>query len=96
MMAGASGGRLLSLDSTERRRAVKRLTMQLPGRYFLRLAYMLLWRWAILDGWAGVTYSHMVATYEGMIDVYLRLLWRDLNPDRLTAEPDSARARSRL
>jgi glycosyltransferase involved in cell wall biosynthesis len=86
-MTGATGGNLFSLDGTERRRALKRLAMRLPGRYFLRLAYMLFWRQAILDGWAGVTYAHMVATYEGMIDVYLRLLKRGLDPDRLAGEP---------
>jgi hypothetical protein len=62
---------------------LKRLTGRLPGRYFLRLAYMLVWRRALLDGWAGVTYAHMVATYEGMIDVYLRLLKRGIDVDRL-------------
>lgn len=85
-MAGATGGNLFSLDATERRRALKRLATHLPGRYFLRLAYMLFWQQAIRDGWAGVTYAHMVATYEGMIDVYLRLLKRGLDPDRLSGE----------
>jgi len=79
-ISGATGGRLLCRDGTERRRAIKRMTMRLPGRYFLRLGHMLVWRGAILDGWAGVTYAHMVATYEGMIDVYLQLLKRGLDP----------------
>jgi hypothetical protein len=44
---------------------------------------MLILKRAILDGWAGVTYAHMLATYEGMIDVYLRVLARGIDPDRL-------------
>lgn len=75
---------LFSRDATARRRALKQLTLKLPARYFLRLAYMLVWRRAILDGWAGVTYAHMIAAYEGMIDVYLRLLGRGVDPDSLS------------
>jgi glycosyltransferase involved in cell wall biosynthesis len=85
---GGTSGSLFSRDSTRRRQALKRLTARLPGRYFLRLGYLLFWRCAILDGWAGVTYAHMVATYEGMIDVYLRLLKRGIDPDHL--EPPGA------
>lgn len=70
-----------SRDATNRRRAMKRLAGRLPGRYFLRLVHLLLIRRGILDGWAGVTYAHMVATYESMIDVYLRLLRRGLEPN---------------
>lgn len=76
-------GSLLALDPTRRRRALKALFMNLPGRYFLRLAYLLLWRRAILDGWAGITYAHMLATYEAMIEVYSRLLARGVDPDSL-------------
>jgi glycosyltransferase involved in cell wall biosynthesis len=75
---------LFSRDATTRRRALKHLTLKLPGRYVLRLAYMLICRRAILDGRAGVTYSHMIAVYEGMIDVYLRLLGRGVDPDSLS------------
>ena len=73
-------GSLFSRDATLRRRALKRLTARLPGRYFLRLAYLLLVRRAFLDGHAGVTYAHMLATYEAMIEVHLRLLRRGLRP----------------
>lgn len=86
---GAAGGRLFSRDGTERRRAVKRLAARLPGRYVLRLAHMLVWRRAVLDGWPGITYAHMVATYESMIDVYLRLLARGIDPDRLAPPSDT-------
>jgi glycosyltransferase involved in cell wall biosynthesis len=67
-------------DSTSRRRALKRLTARLPGRYFLRLLYMLLVKRAFLDGWAGIAFAHMMATYEAMIDVHLRLLRHGLKP----------------
>jgi glycosyltransferase involved in cell wall biosynthesis len=81
--AGATGGRFLSRDPVERRRALKRAAARLPGRYMLRLGYMLVVQRAVLDGWAGVTYAHMLATYEGMIDVYLRVLARGADPDAL-------------
>jgi len=71
---------LLSRDFTSRRRALKRLAARLPGRYFLRLLYMLLVKRAILDGRAGIAYAHMMATYEAMIDVHLRLLRHGLKP----------------
>ena len=80
-----TGERLLSRDPVERRRAIKQAVAKLPGRYALRLGYMLVARRAVLDGWAGITYAHMLASYEGMIDVYLRLLARGVNPDRLDA-----------
>lgn len=88
IQAGAGGGNLLTRDPVERRRAIKRMAARLPARYFLRLAYMLVVQRAVLDGWAGITYSHMIATYEGMIDVYLRALARGIDPDRLAA-PDT-------
>jgi glycosyltransferase involved in cell wall biosynthesis len=69
-----------SRDSTSRRRALKRLAARLPGRYFLRLLYMLLVKRAFLDGRAGIAYAHMMATYEAMIDVHLRLLRHGLKP----------------
>ena len=77
---GSADDSLFSRDGTARRRALKRLTARLPGRYFLRLAYLLLVRRAFLDGAAGVTYAHMLATYEAMVEVHLRLLRRGLKP----------------
>lgn len=71
---GETGPATSGSGAVSRRRALKRLTSRLPGRYFLRLAYMLIWKRAILDGWAGITYAHMLATYDSMIDVYLQLL----------------------
>ncbi len=71
---------LFSRDATLRRRALKRLTSRLPGRYFLRLLYMLLVKRAFLDGVPGIAYAHMLAAYEAMIDVHLRLLRHGLRP----------------
>jgi hypothetical protein len=73
-------GSFFSRDGTLRRRALKRLAARLPGRYFLRLAYMLLVKRAFLDGRAGIIYAHMLATYEAMVDVHLRLLRYGLKP----------------
>jgi glycosyltransferase involved in cell wall biosynthesis len=82
-IAGGRVGRLFSRDPVERRRWLKRMAYNLPGRFIFRLAYMLIIQRAILDGWPGITYSHMIATYEGMIEVYLRLLRRGINPESL-------------
>lgn len=71
---GESRPRLFSRDPLVRRRALKALAARLPGRYFLRLVHLLVLRRAFLDGAAGITYAHMLATYEAMIDVHLRLL----------------------
>lgn len=80
---GVKGGRLFSWDGTSRRRALKRLTSRLPGRYLLRLGYMLIFKCAILDGWAGITYAQMVATYESISETYTRLLSHGINLDTL-------------
>ncbi len=68
------GGSLFSTDPTRRRRALKRLTTRLPLRYLWRLGYLLILRRAFLDGAAGIAYAFMMAAYEGMIEVHLRLL----------------------
>jgi len=85
-LPGQEDGSLWSRDATARRRAVKRLTARLPGRYFLRLLHLLVLRGGVLDGWAGVTYAQMLATYEGMIEVYLKLYRRGLSPEPLSKE----------
>lgn len=82
-LAGSGdGASLWSRDAVQRRRALKRLASRMPGRYNLRLVYMLFVKRAILDGWAGVTYSHMLACYEGMIDVNLRLARHGIDPEQ--------------
>jgi glycosyltransferase involved in cell wall biosynthesis len=70
----------LCTDSTSRRRALKRLASRLPCRYFLRLFYLLVIRRAFLDGRPGIIYSHMLATYEAMMEVHLQLLRHGLKP----------------
>lgn len=67
-------------DRTARRRLIKQWAYRLPFRSLLRLAYMLLVKRAFLDGAAGVTYAKMLATYDGMIDVHLQLLWNGIEP----------------
>jgi hypothetical protein len=71
---------LFSRDPLLRRRALKRLSSRIPCRYLLRLLYMLIGKRAFLDGTPGITYAHMLATYEGMIDIHLRLLKNGLKP----------------
>jgi glycosyltransferase involved in cell wall biosynthesis len=78
----SESGSLFSSDSVKRRRALKKLASKLPFRYPLRLLYMLIIKRGLLDGWAGMTYSHMLATYEGMIDVYLRLIREKIDIDQ--------------
>jgi glycosyltransferase involved in cell wall biosynthesis len=83
---GAAGGNgpgrpsLFSRDPVLRRRALKRLSCKVPGRYLLRLLYMLVVRRAFLDGAAGIAYAQMLATYEAMTAVHLHLLRHQLKP----------------
>jgi glycosyltransferase involved in cell wall biosynthesis len=72
--------KLFSGNATARRRGLKKLAARLPCRYFLRLIYMLGPRMAILDGTAGIVYAHMLATYEAMIEINLKLLQHRLKP----------------
>jgi glycosyltransferase involved in cell wall biosynthesis len=65
---------VLSLDRTERRRALKRLGNRLPFRPQLRFAYTYFLRGGFLDGRAGLRYSSMLATYQGYIDARMREL----------------------
>jgi glycosyltransferase involved in cell wall biosynthesis len=58
---------LLSLDPVRRRRALKRLSMQLPARPLLRFIYMYILRGGFLDGSTGFTYCRLLYYYELMI-----------------------------
>jgi hypothetical protein len=71
---------LWSRDPVRRRRALKRCSCYLPFRPAFRLAWMLLAKGAFLDGRPGVVYAQMMATYEAMIAVHLRLLRHGLHP----------------
>lgn len=53
--------------AAERRRTLRDLARRMPCRSALRFAYHYLWRWGVLEGRAGLTFSTLMATYEGMI-----------------------------
>jgi len=58
---------LFAPDFNERRYHQKGLFCKLPGRPFIKLIYMLLWRRAFLDGYPGVTYAVLQTIYEYFI-----------------------------
>ena len=70
------GGRLLSSDPTERRRALKDIFFRLPARPWIKFLYYYVWRRGFLDGRAGATYSTLQAIYEYLIDCKYRELVR--------------------
>jgi hypothetical protein len=63
---------LVSSDASRRRRALKDLSFRLPGRPWLKFAYMYFLRGGFLDGRAGLTYWSLQAVYEYMICVKMR------------------------
>lgn len=58
---------LFASDFTERRFHQKEMFYRLPGRPWVKLFYMLVWRRAFLDGNAGITYSCLQSIYEYFI-----------------------------
>lgn len=54
-------------DFNARRVHQKGLFYRLPGRPFIKFAYMMLVRRAFLDGWAGVRYAVLQSMYEYFI-----------------------------
>jgi glycosyltransferase involved in cell wall biosynthesis len=58
---------LFSRDFTERRYHQKGLFYMFPGRPLIKFAYMVFWRRAFLDGWAGITYAILQSIYEYFI-----------------------------
>ena len=60
-------GSLWSGDPNERRRALKDLFFQLPGRPLVKFLYYYGWRRGFLDGRAGFTYATLQAFYEYLI-----------------------------
>ncbi len=58
---------LFARDFHERRLHQKALFYTLPGRPLLKWLYMMLWRGAVLDGPAGVTYATLQSFYEYLI-----------------------------
>ena len=54
-------------DFNERRVHQKGLFYAMPGRPFIKFAYMVLARRAFLDGWAGIRYALLQSIYEYFI-----------------------------
>ncbi|HMN97276.1 MAG TPA: WcaF family extracellular polysaccharide biosynthesis acetyltransferase [Phycisphaerales bacterium] len=65
---------LFASDRVKRWRAWKDFGYRLPFRAQLRWLYMLFVTGGILDGRAGFTYASLIATYETMTSLKLRLL----------------------
>jgi glycosyltransferase involved in cell wall biosynthesis len=63
----SEGATVLSSDPNERRRALKNIFFQLPGRPLIKFFYYYAWRRGFLDGRAGFTYATLQAIYEYMI-----------------------------
>ncbi|HXB61378.1 MAG TPA: hypothetical protein VNU94_00840, partial [Acidobacteriaceae bacterium] len=49
--------------------AQKAIFYLLPGRPVLKWLYMVVWRRALLDGAAGITYATLQSIYEYLIEV---------------------------
>jgi glycosyltransferase involved in cell wall biosynthesis len=60
---------LFDQDFHRRRTAQKAIFYLLPGRPVIKWLYMILWRRAILDGAAGITYATLQSFYEYLIEV---------------------------
>jgi len=60
---------LFEKDFHKRRTAQKAIFYLLPGRPVLKWLYMVVWRRAILDGAAGITYATLQSIYEYLIEV---------------------------
>lgn len=58
---------LFNPDFSVRRVHQKGLFYRLPGRPFIKFAYMLLARRAFLDGWSGIRYAILQSIYEYFI-----------------------------
>jgi len=65
---------LFGPDFNQRRLHQKGILYTLPGRPFIKLAYMIFFRRAFLDGWAGIRYSILQAVYEYFIVLKTREL----------------------
>ena len=69
---GLDWGGLLSGDPIVKRRALKRLSMRLPFRPWLKFIYMYSLGMGFLDGGPGLTYCVLQAIYEYMISLKVR------------------------
>jgi hypothetical protein len=59
---------LFSAEPTHRRKAIKTLVYQMPGRPFLMFCALYLLRGGFLDGKAGFIFCMLRSFYEFMID----------------------------
>lgn len=71
---------LFGSDRAERRRAQKALFFRLPARPLIKWCYMMFVRGAVLDGYAGLTYSTLQSIYEYFIELKARELRRTQGP----------------
>lgn len=71
---------LASRDFHERRLHQKALFYRLPGRPLVKWLYMVMWRRAVLDGRAGLTYATLQAIYEYLIVLKTKDLRRGGRP----------------
>jgi glycosyltransferase involved in cell wall biosynthesis len=60
---------LQSRDPTQRRRALKHLSLRMPARPLLRFLYVYVVRRGLLDGRAGLRYALLMASYQWLIDL---------------------------
>ncbi len=65
---------LLSTDSVERRRGLKRLAYWMPLRPQLRWLYTVFLQGGLFDGSAGLLHADLLGMYERMIQIKLRAL----------------------
>jgi glycosyltransferase involved in cell wall biosynthesis len=71
-------------DPTSRNRLIRRVWVRLPGRPLLRFLVWYLAKRALLDGWAGLQYSFLMAWYELIISFKLAEL---AAPERFSSAP---------
>jgi len=79
-------------DFHVRRVAQKAIFYRMPARPLLKWIYMMFVRRAILDGWAGITYSNLQAIYEYFIVLKTQELMRNSPEHR---PPNQGRSRFR-
>ena len=74
--AGVPWRDFFSGEKLRRRRALKRLSYELPGRPALRFLYQYFWRRGFLDGSTGLHSCRLLAQYEGFAAAEIRRLRR--------------------
>ncbi len=80
---------MFSKDFTERRYHQKGIFYKMPGRPFIKWAYMIFGRRAFLDGGAGITYATLQAIYEYFIVLKTKELVKKSTLNTLADEKSS-------